>query len=197
MNNKRNIIPLILLGLAAAFIGFGIYTLNKMPVSPYPEIHGHFSLHSVNGSVSTEAIRGKVGVIYFGYTHCPDVCPDTLLRIGAALKLLKTDEIANVAALFITTDPARDSPALMASYVRHFDSHITGLSGSAAEIETATASFLAGYKKEAADHKGGYTISHVSHITIVRPDGSIGAFMSHGSKPEDIASAIRHWLPWS
>ncbi len=197
MNIKHNIFPFILLGLAALFIGFGVYNLNKMPASPYPYIHGKFSLHSVDGSVTSKDMLGKVGVIYFGYTHCPDVCPGTLLRMGSALKLLNPDELAKVFPVFITTDPARDSPEVMAKYVHHFDSHILGLSGSAKEIKAAAKSFLSGYKKEPVDKKGNYVVSHASFIIIVQPDGSIGKLMAHSSKPKDIAGAIRHWLRWA
>jgi len=197
MNDKRNIFPLVLLGLAAALIGFGVYNLNKMPASPYPDIHGIFSLHSVDGPVTSENMLGNVGLIYFGYTHCPDVCPDTLLRIGNALKLLNPDELAKVLPIFITTDPERDDPQLMATYVRHFDSHLLGLSGNAKEIKAAATSFLSGYKKETTDKKGNYAVSHASYIIIVRADGSVGELMSHTSKPEDIAATIRYWLRWS
>jgi len=197
MSYKRNIFPLILLGLATVLVGYGVYNLNKMPPSPYPDIHGEFSLHSVDGPVTSRDMLGKVGVIYFGYTHCPDVCPDTLVRIGAALKLLESDELAKVLPVFITTDPDRDSPELMAKYAHHFNSHILGLSGSTKEIAAAAKSFLSGYKKEAPDKKGNYTVSHASFIIIVRPDGKLDKLMSHTSKPEDIANEIRHWLRWT
>jgi len=187
----------MLLGLAVVLIGYGVYNLNRMPASPYPDVHGKFSLHSVDGPVTSGDMLGKVSVIYFGYTHCPDVCPDTLVKIGAALKLLDSDELANVLPIFITTDPDRDSPELMAKYAHHFNSHIMGLSGSSKEIEAAAKSFLSGYKKEASDKKGNYTVGHTTVIIIVRPDGSVGELMSHTSKPEDIADTIRHWLRWT
>ncbi len=197
MDHKRKTFPLILLGLAAVLVGFGVYNLNRMPPSQYPDIHGEFSLHSDDGPVTSRAMLGKVSLIYFGYTHCPDVCPDTLVRIGAALKLLDSDELANVMPIFITTDPDRDSPELMAKYAHHFNSHILGLSGSTKEIAAAAKSFLSGYKKEAPGKKGNYAVSHASFIIIVRPDGKLDRLMSHTSKPEDIASEIRHWLRWT
>jgi len=197
MNSKKNILPLMLLGLAALLIGFGVYQLNKMPASRYPDIHGTFSLVSADGPVSSEQMRGKVGVIYFGYTHCPDVCPDTLLRIGAALKQLNEEELSRVMPVFITTDPARDTPQVMAAYARHFDSHLIGLSGSAKAIAAAARSFLTGYQKATPDKKGNYTVSHASFVIIVRPDGDIAEFMTHTSPPEKIAETIRYWLRWT
>jgi len=197
MSHKHTIFLYVLLALTVIFIGFGVYNLNKMPPSQYPDIHAKFSLHSVDGPVTSRDMLGKVSVIYFGYTHCPDVCPDTLVRIGTALKLLDSDELANVLPIFITTDPDRDSPELMAKYVHHFNSHIMGLSGSSKEIAAAAKSFFFGYKKAAPDKKGNYTVIHGSFIAIIRPDGSLGKLMSHTSKPEDIANTIRHWLRWT
>jgi len=197
MDIKRNTLPLALLGIAVLLIGFGVYQLNKMPASRYPDIHGRFSLVSADGPVSSDQMRGKVGVIYFGYTHCPDVCPDTLLRIGDALKLLDEDELARVMPVFITTDPARDTPELMAAYAHHFDSHLIGLSGSEQAIAAAAKSFLTGYQKAPADKKGSYTVSHASFIIIVRPDGDIAEFMTHTSSPKKISETIRYWLRWT
>ncbi len=197
MNIKHNIFPLILLGLAVVFAGFGVYQLNKMPPGRYPNVHGKFFLHGVDGPVTSKDMLGKVGVIYFGYTHCVDVCPDTLLRIGRALKLLNSNELAKVFPAFITIDPNRDSPEVTEKYAHHFDNHILGLSGSTKEIEVAAKSFLAGYKKVAPGQKGNYVIGHVAVIIIVRPDGKIGEFMSHSSEPKDIANTIRHWLRWT
>jgi len=197
MDHKRKTFPLILLGLAAVLVGFGVYNLNRMPPSQYPDVHGKFSLHSVDGPVTSRDMPGKVSVIYFGYTHCPDVCPDTLLRIGSALKLLDADELAKVFPVFITTDPDRDTPELMAKYAHHFDSHILGLSGSSKEITAAAKSFFIGYKKAARDKKGKYIVTHGSSIIIVRPDGNLAKLMSHTTRPEDIADTIRHWLRWT
>jgi len=197
MSHKRNIFPFILLGLAAALIGFGVYNMTRMPPSRYSDIHSKFSLHSVDGPVTSRDMLGKVGIIYFGYTHCPDVCPGTLGNIGAALNLLDSDELAKVMPVFITTDPDRDSPEVMAKYVHHFNSHILGLSGTSKETEAAAKSFLSGYRKGVPDKKGNYTVSHASFIIIVRPDGKLDKLMSHTSKPEDIANTIRFWLRWT
>jgi len=195
MNSRH--MAIMLAALAVLFVGVGVYNLNRMPASRYPEVHGSFALNSAAGPVSSKQMRGKVGIIYFGYTHCPDVCPDTLGRIGAALKLLDERQLARVMAVFITTDPARDSPELLASYVRHFDSHLIGLSGDADSIAAAARSYLAGYRKADDDKRGNYMVTHSSYIIIVRPDGQIAEFMSHTTSPDKIAEAIRYWLRWT
>jgi len=97
--------------LTPGLVAFGVYNQNRMPASPYPGIHGAFSLHSVDGPVTSRDMREKVGIIYFGYTHCPDVCPATLLNVGAALKLLTSEELSRVAPVFITTDGANHDKA--------------------------------------------------------------------------------------
>jgi len=198
MNDKRNIFPFILLGLAVVFIGFGVYNLNKMPASPYPEIRLILSLHSVNGPFSIHDLNGKVGVVYFGYTHCPKVCPATLASIGAALKHLDSAEKSKVEALFITTDPERDTPAHMAKFLRHFGSGIMGLSGSEEEIMAAAKSFMVGYVRgKHVPGKADYTVIHSSSIYILRPDGKLGQLINHNSTPKEITSAIRRWTPWA
>ncbi len=197
MTYKRNMFPFILLGFAAAAIGFGAYNLNKMPASPYPDLRPEFSLHGVNGPFSTHDLAGKVGVIYFGYTHCPDVCPATLANIGAALKQLSSTERPRVKALFITTDPERDTPAHMMKFLHFFGGGITGLSGSAEEIRAAAKSFMVGYEKGNRIAGKGYTVTHSSSIYILRPDGKIGKLISHNSTPGEIADAIRRWAPWA
>ncbi len=198
MKHKRNLYPPILLALALTLIGFAAYNLRKMPASPYPEIRPSFTLQSATGPVSIRDIRGKVSVVYFGYTHCPDVCPATLSNIGAALRLLTPKEREKVRALFVTTDPARDTPASMARFVKHFDADIIGLSGSEAAIAAAAKSFMAGYGKDKKNHGGkNYAVVHSSFIYILRPDGKIGRLLSHTSTPKQIAAAIRKWTPWA
>jgi len=197
MNRKRSRLPFMLLGLSVALIGFGIYNLTRMPPSPYPDIRSEFSLHSIAGPVSEKDLLGKVGLIYFGYMHCPDICPDTLVRVGRALDMLDETEREKIKALFITTDPERDSLEAMEKYTQHFSPHILGLGGSPSEIASAAKSFLSGYRKEAPDKKGNYAVSHASYIIITRPDGSLGKLLSHTASPSEIVDSLRQWLRWA
>ena len=184
---KQSLFPLVLLVIAAGLIGFGWYNLSKMPESPYPDIQPEFSLYDASGPVSSKELQGKVGIVFFGYTHCPDVCPAALVNIGKALDLLEEEERDKVKPVFISIDAARDKPAKVGKYARYFHPQIQGLSGSAEEVAAAAESFLVGYKKNAPNAAGNYTISHSTYVFLLRPDGKIAELIGHKSSPEDIA----------
>lgn len=193
----KNIFPIILLIGSLGLISFGWYNMSKMPNSPYPEIQPDFSLQSATGPVRLADLKGKVSAVFFGYTHCPDVCPATLGTLGKALDLLDESEKAKVKTVFISVDPTRDTPESIAKYVHFFHPDIIGLSGSKDALETATKSFLVGYEENSPNTAGNYTISHSTYIFLLRPDGKIAALLGQKSKQEDIARAMRHWLKWA
>ncbi len=134
-------------------------------------VEGHlpdlaFKLTSDAGNTVTEKdFAGKVVLLYFGYTHCPDVCPLTLARLHSALEHLGT-AADRVHILFVSVDPARDMPQTLHAYVSAFDSHITGLTGSAASIESLAKRYRAAFNREAAKSDGGYDVSHSSGVYI-------------------------------
>lgn len=198
MSVKPVSMPVVLMLVAVAMIAFGLYQLNRMPPTEYPEMNPAFELQGLQGTMRLEDLQGKVGIIYFGYTHCPDVCPTTLVNIAAALKKLDKKELEKVRALFITTDPERDTAQRMDKFARYFDPHIVGLSGSKTAIRKAAKAFLAGYaREEKADAPGEYTMTHSSYIYILRPDGKMGKLLSHESTPEEIVETVRYWLKWA
>ena len=129
--------PVILGLLAAISIGIGLWAgmqseSNKAP--GYPDLGGDFTLMSDKGPVRLEDFRGKVVPIYFGFTHCPDVCITSLSAIAAALDKLTDDERSQIQPLFISIDPERDDPARVGEYARYFDPSIIGLTGSLDEV---------------------------------------------------------------
>ncbi len=197
MSHKVSIFPVIVLVLSLAMTSFGIYQLNKMPESPFPQIQGKFTLHHADGSFSFTDMAGKSGLIFFGYTHCPDVCPATLVNVSNALNLLDKSEQKQVSIVFISLDPDRDTPEIMTKYVKYFHPKIIGLTGSEAEIDVAVKSFYAAREKNKPNEKGNYTINHSTNIYMIRPDGMVGELISSKSTPEEIAAALRRWLPWA
>jgi len=194
---KKNILPFIALILALIITLFAIYQMNKIPDSPYPQMHGEFSLQQMDGTFSFKDMAGKSGLIFFGYTHCPDVCPAILVNLGKALDLLDKSEQEKVIAVFISVDPERDTPEIMTKYVKYFHSQIIGLSGDKKEVERAAKSFYIGHEKNKPNEKGNYTITHATSLYLIRPDGLIGEIIGHNSTPEEIATALRRWLPWA
>jgi len=197
---KDLIAPVIILCLSLYGIYFGLTETLKLPASQFPEISAqNVALEGPNGPVNLSDFNGKVSMVFFGYTHCPDVCPATLVNMSAALDELNDDENQAVQAIFISLDPQRDSPSQSDAYAKHFDRRILGLSGTPEQIEKAKEAFAVGSvvdaKKGKDDKK--YTISHSTYIFIVRPDGSIGHLMGHLDSPSAIATKARSWLRWA
>lgn len=194
MQNRLGSFPVILLVVALGLVSFGLYNLNKMPTSPYPEMKPAFHLHTDTGAVDLTDFAGKVAVVYFGYTRCPDVCPATLVNVGRALDLLDEEEKRKTKGIFISLDSERDTPEIAAKYARYFHPSIIGLTGSKEEAAAAAKAFFVGYQKDDTEN---YGINHSTYLFIIRPDGKLGAMIGHESTPKEIAEAIRHWLPWA
>lgn len=153
-------------------------------------VGGPFELTDQTGHRRTDAdFHGKLVVLYFGYTYCPDVCPTELQSISLALDKLGAAAEA-VQPLFITVDPERDTPARLADFVSSFHPRLIGLTGSLAEIrKTAIA-----YKTFFAKHNTGtpdYPVDHTGFIYLIGKDGRYLGFLPPGLAPDAIADAIR------
>jgi protein SCO1/2 len=137
--------------------------------------------------------KGKVVALFFGYTHCPDVCPTTMDDMSKALRLLGDDR-SQVQVLFVTLDPERDTQEVLAQYVPSFDESFIGLYGDVATTEQVAKDFKLFYKKQAASGKGGYTIDHSAGIYVFDKHGALRVFMNHGQKPQDIAHDLKQLM---
>lgn len=137
--------------------------------------------------------RGKVVALFFGYTHCPDVCPTTMDDLSKALKLLEGKR-SEVQVLFVTLDPERDTREVLAQYVPSFDESFIGLYGDLATTERVAKDFKLFYKKQASGGEGGYTIDHSAGIYVFDKKGALRLFMNHGQKPQDIASDLKQLM---
>lgn len=153
-------------------------------------IGGPFALIDHSGKPRTnEDFRGKVMLVYFGFTYCPDVCPTDLQNIGLALDMLG-DAAERVQPLFITVDPERDTVEHLRDYVPMFHPRLIGLTGNAAAIHAAAAAYRAYYAK--VPLKGDdYTVDHSSFIYVVGADGQYLGFFPPGTPPDRIAESIR------
>ncbi len=125
-----------------------------------------FTLTNDEGkTVSASDYRGKVVLLYFGYTHCPDVCPLTLAHLHVVMQRLgKLAEGARI--LFVTVDPGRDTPSVLHGYVKAFDSHAIGLTGSPRDIEALVKRYRASFTREPSSSDGNYEVSHSSAIYV-------------------------------
>jgi len=197
MQEKKKLQILALLALISVSVGLWTGLRNWQPEAPsgYPDLGGDFTLVSDQGPVSLEDFRGKVVAIYFGFTHCPDVCITALSKIAAGLKQLSDAERAQVQTLFISIDPERDDPNRVGEYARYFDSSFIGLSGSLAQVtKVAKSHFVMFEKVPLEDSEMDYTMDHSSIAYIVGKDGVIRTLIHHGETPDNIAVALREAL---
>ncbi|MCY4468978.1 MAG: SCO family protein [Thiotrichales bacterium] len=135
---------------------------------------GDFTLRSVEGPVSLGDLRGKVVLLFFGYTSCPDICPLSLLRIGDCLSSLEEKQAEHVSALFITLDPGRDTVERMRQYAGFFHPGIIGLTGDTEAIDDVTARYgIAWERKTSPESALGYSIAHPDTILLVGADGTL------------------------
>ncbi|TMG91161.1 MAG: SCO family protein [Betaproteobacteria bacterium] len=153
-----------------------------------------FKLTDHNGKPRTLAdFRGKVVVMFFGYTQCPDVCPTTLSDLAAALQKLGADA-DRVQVLFVTIDPERDTPELLSHYVPAFNPTFLGLSGDAAATAETAREFKVLYQKQAGSTPGSYSMDHTAGTFIFDPAGRLRLFVSQGQGPQIFAHDIRELL---
>jgi protein SCO1 len=154
-------------------------------------VGGPFELTDQTGHRRTDAdFRGKLVVLYFGYTYCPDVCPTELQSISLALDKLGAAADA-VQPLFITVDPERDTPARLADFVPSFHPRLIGLTGSLADIRKTAVAYRTFFAKNNAATPGDYSVDHTGFIYLVGKDGRYLGFLPPGLAPDAIADAIR------
>ena len=153
-----------------------------------------FHLTDHTGKPRTLAdFRGKVVVVFFGYTHCPDVCPTTLSEMAGVMKRLGKDA-ARVQVLFVTLDPARDTPQLLAEYVPSFYPTFLGLFGDEAATRETARNFKVFYQKQETGSKVGYTLDHAANTFVYDPAGRLRLLFGFGSGADLISHDIKKLL---
>jgi protein SCO1 len=153
-----------------------------------------FRLTDHAGQTRTLAdFRGKVVVIFFGYTQCPDACPTTLSELAAALEKLGPDA-ARVQVLFVTVDPERDTADLLAHYVPAFNSSFLGLRGDAQATADVAREFKVIYQKQPGATPGSYSMDHSAGTFIFDPQGRLRVYVSYGQGPAVFAHDIGELL---
>ena len=155
---------------------------------------GDFTLAGSDGRVALADFRGKVVVLYFGYSFCPDVCLTSLSLIAQGLSRLDAGALQNVQGIFISVDPERDTPERLASYVPFFHPRMIGASGTTEQIAAVASLYGSSYRKHPKAADGSYAVDHSSVTYIVAPDGKLSDMLQHGSPPESIAAAINKAL---
>ncbi len=146
-----------------------------------------FSLHDTQGKLRTLAdFKGKLVVVFFGYTQCPDVCPTTLQEMAQVMQKLG-DKAQKVQMIFVSLDPERDTPAILAQYVPAFDARFLALTGDAAAIQKTAAEFKVIYQKVPGKQVGSYSIDHTAASFVFDTEGRIRLFVRPGLGPDLLA----------
>jgi len=137
--------------------------------------------------------RGKAVVLFFGYTHCPDICPTTLADMAGVMKQLGNDA-ARVQVLFVTVDPERDTPQVLSQYVPAFDPGFLGLYGDLAATQRAAKEFRIFYEKHAGSTPSAYTVDHSAQSYVIDPQGRLRLFVRQERIAQDLADDLRALL---
>jgi len=155
------------------------------------DVGGDFTLTDHNGKLrKLSEFKGKAIVLFFGYTHCPDVCPTTLSEMALALKQLGADA-QRVQILFVTLDPERDTTAVLAQYVPSFNPAFLGLRGSAAETIAMTRKFKVFAQKHETGSSSGYTLDHSASSFVFDPAGKPRLLIGFGQGPEAVVHDLK------
>ncbi|MEO8303857.1 MAG: SCO family protein [Betaproteobacteria bacterium] len=154
-----------------------------------------FALTDPSGKPRTLAdFRGKVVVLFFGYTQCPDVCPTTLAALAEVMKTLGPADASRVQVVFVTVDPDRDTAPIIASYVKAFDPSFMGLSGDTEAIARTAKEFKVLYQKQPGRTPESYTVDHSAGTFIFDPQGRLRLYVGNGQGPDVFVQDIRTLL---
>jgi protein SCO1/2 len=157
-------------------------------------VGGPFTLTDQNGQPITDAdLKGKPFLVFFGYTHCPDVCPTTLFEVSEVMRALGKDA-DRTKALFITVDPDRDNPAVLKDYLSSFDPHLIGATGDQKALEAVERAYRVYAKKVPSGKDGDYSMDHSAIVYLMDKQGRFVAPFKLDRKPEDAAAELRKYL---
>jgi len=157
-------------------------SFDNVDITGNTQFGSDFSLPDASGKTRTLGdFKGKVVVLFFGYTHCPDVCPTTMAELSQALQQLGPEEAKRVQVLFVTVDPERDTPTLMGQYVPAFNPSFIGLRpANEAQLVKVTKDFRVYYAKVPGKTPDSYTMDHTAASYVFDPDGKLRLFARDG-----------------
>jgi protein SCO1/2 len=185
----------LLFMFSSAISGDVVTQTNKLPDLSDQQLGGDFTLYSSQGEFSLQQLRGKVVLLYFGYTKCPDVCPTSLAVISEALNELSSEELKSVQSVFVSVDPERDTFKVLDEYVSYFHPNILGVTGSASEIAQVAKRYGVEYRKvELEGSAFGYAVDHSTVTYLLTPEGDLRYLLAHQTPSFVILEAIRYVL---
>jgi protein SCO1 len=190
--NRRHLLALLLaVGLAACSADKPAFKGIDITGAEYAR---QLALPDAQGKPRTLAdFKGKVTVVFFGFTQCPDVCPTTLAEIAEVKKKLGADG-AKVQAVFVTVDPERDTPEVLGAYVAGFGPDFVALRGSLEQTQATAKEFKVFFAKVPGKTEGSYSIDHTAGSFVFDPQGRVRLFIRHGGGVDAMASDVRQLL---
>jgi protein SCO1 len=190
--------PLVIVGAFAGSLVIGLLLMlwalgGLRTVAAPAAIGGPFELTDQTGQPVTEKnLQGRPTLIFFGFTHCPDVCPTELFEISEVLRAMGTDA-DRVNAYFVSVDPERDTKAAMKDYLSSFDPHLKGLTGDPAAVAKIITDYRV-YAKKVPLKDGDYTMDHTALIYLMDRDGKFVSPFNLKRTPEEAAADLKHYL---
>jgi protein SCO1/2 len=175
--------------LLAAFLFFTPTTLNGTQIDP-PKVVSDFTLSADSGPLRLSDLHGRLVVVYFGYTYCPDICPATLSKINKALDRLGKDA-DRFEVVMVTVDPERDTAEKLGAYVRKFNPEFIGLSGTLDEIAAAAKEFGIYYEKKEVSTSAKYLVDHTASVLVLDAEGRISLIWPYEIETAQMASDLR------
>ncbi len=158
-------------------------------------VGGDFKLTATEGLRSLSDYKGKLVLIYFGYTFCPDICPTNLGNLSMAYQQLTPAERANLQILFVSVDPARDTPARLQQYADYFEANIVGMTGEAQTIAEISKRYGVVYAKvDNPDNGTNYAVDHSAFTYVVDQTGQLQTQLPHATSPEQFIKTIKEYL---
>jgi protein SCO1/2 len=164
------------------------------PVTADEPTGGDFSLISDRGRVSLSDYRGKIVLLYIGYTWCPDICPTNLAMISTTLSALNDAEREQVQPLFVSVDPDRDTPQRLKEYVEYFHPSLLGLTGNRREIDDIVERYGAAYRIVNKQEDENYVVDHTADTYVIDRQGKLVRRIAHGAGVEEMLGALRPLL---
>jgi protein SCO1/2 len=190
--------PLVIIAAFASILAIGLLvTLWLMGglrgITPPAAIGGSFQLTDQAGQTVTEkSLQGRPTLIFFGFTHCPDVCPTALFEMSEVLRAMGKDA-DRVNSYFVSVDPERDTPDIIKTYLQSFDPHLKGLTGSEAQVAAMMSAYRV-YAKKVPLKDGDYTMDHTALIYLMDRDGKFVAPFNLKRTPEEAAADLKRFL---
>ena len=190
----------IILLLIITAVGIGLYLMPTQQLDSNKSqgealIGGNFSLIDQHGNKTEDSdFRGKLMLVFFGFTNCPNICPTDLFVMSKAMNLLGK-ESKNIAPIFITVDPKRDTSTVLASYLENFNKSLIGLTGSTEQIEQATTAYRIYYAKVKDENSSlEYTMDHSTFTYLMDKKGKYITHFDHNTDATEMANIIRKYL---